>query len=380
MAQEKLTILHILGDYKFYLTVSAIFDQSKYYNNVYVYKTRNKKDIECKKIEERAKDVIISEHYHEILSIIQTRNIDIVYFHGLAVSRWKFVAEIPKSKIIIWWAWGFDLYENYGFIPPLIEVETYKPLTKKLYIKRRKINILNVLRYIASIYFAFYKDSAMSNISFVQTVLDEEFPLIKAHSSLSHIKRFYAPSINIPTDFTNRGEVGYILVGNSAIPSNNHLDIIESLSKLDLTGRTVIMPVSYGEKEYKLFLKKKVCKSVYPFSVNLLEDFMSPREYDEVFKNISHAIFGVTRQKAIGNIRLCLTHGIKVFLYRDSIPFIDLRRHGYIIFSIEDDLTKDALSTPLTRDEAYHNFNLWVRYNKENSIKADDVAKQLLCG
>ena len=113
MAQEKLTILHILGDYKFYLSVSAIFDQSKYYNNVYVYKTRNKKNIECQKIEERAEDVIISEHYHEILNIIQTRNIDIVYFHGLAVSRWKFVSEIPKSKIIIWWAWGFDLYENY---------------------------------------------------------------------------------------------------------------------------------------------------------------------------------------------------------------------------------------------------------------------------
>src|SRR6185503_12335549 len=37
-----------------------------------------------------------------------------------------------------------------------------------------------------------------------------------------------------------------ILVGNSATPENNHLEVIEHLARLGTAGRKVIVPLSYG--------------------------------------------------------------------------------------------------------------------------------------
>ena len=42
-----------------------------------------------------------------------------------------------------------------------------------------------------------------------------------------------------------------ILLGNSASDTNNHLDAFEALRKLDLDGRKIITPLSYGNANYR---------------------------------------------------------------------------------------------------------------------------------
>lgn len=62
----------------------------------------------------------------------------------------------------------------------------------------------------------------------------------------------------------------------------------------------------------------------------------------------------------MGNVYLCLLTGVKVFLYKDSLIYKQLKDFGYIIFSIEDDLTEDALKVPLPKEDAYKNYSIKV--------------------
>ena len=269
------------------------------------------------------------------------------------------------------------MYQKYGFISPFINIDSYRPLTKKLFVKRKSSELRNIIRYIKSLYYISYRRKALNNINYVQTVLDEEFNILKANPLLSHVERFFAPSVKVPTNFTIKKNSGFILIGNSANPTINHIDVLESLCRININNKRIIIPISYGDAAYKTFLKTQIQNHSYSFKIIFLEDFLPIKEYDNIFNNVSHAIFGVIRQKAIGNIRLCLTHGVKVFLYKNSIPYIDFKKHGYIIYSIEDDLTLEALNSPLSEHDAVYNFNLWAKYNRENQIRAIEVANSL---
>ena len=100
-----------------------------------------------------------------------------------------------------------------------------------------------------------------------------------------------------------------------------------------------------------------------------LESFLSREEYFALFDKVTHAVFGVIRQQAMGNIFRCLSQGIKVFLYEDSIVYKQLKLDGYHVYTIDDDLKGDALQHPLSFEEATQNITL---YNNLARVKADD--------
>jgi hypothetical protein len=87
--------------------------------------------------------------------------------------------------------------------------------------------------------------------------------------------------------------------------------------------------------------------------------------YFELLASVSHAIFGVIRQQAMGNIDFCLKNGVKIFLFQDSIVYKELIDQGYKVFSIEDDLTTDNLDLPLSKSDAYWNYSLYYK-NRQN--------------
>ena len=72
----------------------------------------------------------------------------------------------------------------------------------------------------------------------------------------------------------------------------------------------------------------------------------------------SHAVYGTLRQQALGNIFNCFRTGVKVFLYRDSMNYLQFLKDGFAVFAIED-MTSDDLSTPLSRAEAVRNNHLY---------------------
>ena len=65
-------------------------------------------------------------------------------------------------------------------------------------------------------------------------------------------------------------------------------------------------------------------------------------------------MIGTIRQQAMGNIQYALSKGVKVFLYKDSIAYINYKKLGYVVFAIEE-MTLESLSTPLSKKEIEQN-------------------------
>ena len=112
----------------------------------------------------------------------------------------------------------------------------------------------------------------------------------------------------------------------------------------------------YGWEEVKDKVKEfdglNGCKAVY------IEERLPLEEYENMMSKCSHAIYGTLRQQALGNIFGCFKTGVKVFLYKDSMDYIQFKKDGFVVFAIED-MNFEALSKPLSKEEAMHNNELY---------------------
>ena len=57
----------------------------------------------------------------------------------------------------------------------------------------------------------------------------------------------------------------------------------------------------------------------------------------------------------MGNIFACLEKGIKIYLYKDSVIYRQLVELGFIVFSIDNDLSEISLQKVLSKEDAYTN-------------------------
>ena len=55
---------------------------------------------------------------------------------------------------------------------------------------------------------------------------------------------------------------------------------------------------------------------------------------------------------------MCLRRSIKIFLYKDSLIYRQLKEWGYIVYTIDEDLTEESLKTVLPKEIAFHNYTL----------------------
>lgn len=127
----------------------------------------------------------------------------------------------------------------------------------------------------------------------------------------------------------------YIQVGNSADPSNNHFQVIDMLSKLDLKDFRVYCPLSYGSKKHREEVIEYGNKLLGEKFVPMVE-FMSFNEYNSYMACIDIAIFNHDRQQAMGNIIGLLSLGKKVVLKPSVTPFEFFSNIGVKIYHIND--------------------------------------------
>ena len=108
-----------------------------------------------------------------------------------------------------------------------------------------------------------------------------------------------------------------IQVGNSADPTNNHVEIFEFLKKNKHKNIKIYAPLNYGNQNYA---KKVISKGKKIFGNKFvpITKFMPSNLYIDFLTDIDIAIFAHKRQQAMGNIITLLGLGKKVYI-RDSI-------------------------------------------------------------
>ncbi len=109
----------------------------------------------------------------------------------------------------------------------------------------------------------------------------------------------------------------YIQIGNSADPSNRHIEILNDLSRFKNCDIRIFAPLSYGDMKYAADVIAHG-ERLFGDKFLALQQMLTPSEYSVFLRSIDIAIFNHERQQALGNIRALIYLKKKVFL-RDDI-------------------------------------------------------------
>ncbi len=354
-------LLHIVPDDKFIDYAIDLFDNT-FVENRYIFLT-NEAFCAFKFIKNTTRIECVNTK--DVNRLWQDPNVDMFCFHSLDYNKYQYVLSIPQSKKILWLSWGYDLYGEIGICPPVLKIPCYKLLTKEfLQYKSLKTHIKEWL------YFALHLESSirkiymlkqaerraiclqkqvLQRVDYISTVLPIEYEMLrKKTKTRAQYFPFQYSSRKKTQNLPMSKNANFILVGNSASATNNHLDLLDILKNRGITN-VIQMPISYGDKYYAEHLRQVAAQSKQ--KIITISDFMERTEYISLLSQCKALVLGCIRQQALGNVNIMLSQGGKVFLYKDSIDFQFLKREGCIVFSIEDDLTVENIETSLTIDE-----------------------------
>ena len=184
------------------------------------------------------------------------------------------------------------------------------------------------------------KERLIGRINIFSPVIYEDFELLV--NSLPNLKLKYM-SWNYGTleddhirGFEDKSINGNnILLGNSATYTNNHLDAFLNIKKININGRKIITPLSYGDKNYREIIVSEGYKN-FGNNFHPLINFMDVDEYIALLQSCSIVIMNHLRQQALGNIIISLYMGAKVFLDKDNPVYLFFRKRNAYIYLLDD--------------------------------------------
>jgi hypothetical protein len=140
-----------------------------------------------------------------------------------------------------------------------------------------------------------------------------------------------------------------ILIGNSGTAMNNHADCLNVLKKYRDENIKILLPLSYGNKEYIKFVKQEAEKIFFQ-KTRPIEAFLARADYVHLLNSVDIAIMYHNRSQAFGNMITLLSLGKKLYLKKQNPLWKLFQKTGILVFDackIKDISFKD-FSTPLT--------------------------------
>ncbi len=371
MNGNKKVILHLIFDGILFDRMYSRFEKMEHYENRYLFGSLNT-DKEIKYIKNTEK-LIRTDSLEKWGQIVSDSKVDVIYMHGLWPDYLKAVDYIRDEVVVMWWCYGMEIYENCFGLPPLMEINIYKPRTFK-YLEslggfRHRVFFILLHRH-PKIYLLLNKilnyihrkpeiklEKMLSRIDFAFTPLEMELQELKKKHPYIKAKPYVLRGYSTKEPLVIHKDTGNILLEHSANISDNHLDIIAAIKskKLDLQDRDIYVPLGYGDERFAERVKNEA--RFDGANVHCLMEALPFNEYKEMMGGCTHAIFGMIRQSGLGNIYLCFRKGIKVFFFKDSILYKQFKANGCYVYSIEDDLNDLSIQEPLTIEQAANNHN-----------------------
>lgn len=361
--KKSIVILHVFLDDKFFDGACEFFNSLNSVQNLYYFYSKHRKY--AFKYIKSSYLIRLFSNYQEYISYFSDSKVDVICFHSLSPLFYKLFSHIDEQKKIIWWCWGFELYSSVWMLPPLVKMSLYKPLTRKE-VQKESINLKSVLRFI---YYglklphtAFMRRKILERVDYFSPVFPIEYSLMQ-NIRYFRAKPFLIGGPIMVEEFTYSrvSSPQNILIGNSLTYTNNHLDIFSKIRMYQLGSQKYVIPINYGNAFNANHKKFKHLANLPQDRTIWLDDFLPYKQYKALFSSISHAIFGHMRQQSLGNINMCLQHSVKLFFYKNSLIYKQLIEWGYVVYTIEDDLTEESLKTVLPEEMALHNFSLNCR-------------------
>jgi hypothetical protein len=154
------------------------------------------------------------------------------------------------------------------------------------------------------------------------------------HECLMYLSNIVNPQVLQNVEQTEGTHSGLtILVGNSANPSNNHIEALEKLLPYKDQDIKIYVPLSYGDQDHA---KKVIDQGNDWFGEKFfpMTSFMPFDQYLTFLKSIDIAIFNHKRQQAMGNTITLLGLGKTVYMRKGVSHWCFLTSIGLNIKSI----------------------------------------------
>lgn len=350
MEKQKIRILHFVRDDRFVDGPLNCFDKDGRFESE-VFLVVNSADYKFRLIKNTDRIKLLYNR-KMVKATLQRKDYDVVFFYSL--TNYKIINYIPDDKIVIWWAWGFDIYGPKRFLDILL----YKPLTGS-HLKQVNCSFADRIKallmripFILSLRDG-SRNKAIRRLDYFQPVIHTEYEMLQKIPGFK-AKEFYYPfshNYKIVSDELPKHE-NNIILGHSATYTENHLDVWDKVKVFIPKDSTIYIPISYGKSSYAEYLTRVLNNGNE--SIVFMKELLPPLEYFKIVDSCSYAIFGVLRQAAMGNIFRCVMKGVKLFLYKDSMPYEYLKQLGCVVFSIED-IDENSFRTPLTQEQVNNN-------------------------
>ncbi len=360
------TIYHIATDEKFINTACYQFTKA--------VATPNKFYILTKDTQIPLQHVTLQEDFFLIPNTLKEKaklvtaigEEDIVVFHSLISWFYSILFDLPKKTQTIWLCYGYELYNDPVYFS---KKEIYAPITLRYFgnspgiipVKKKtglKGWIKSMFGNSTKEHPRDKKERALDRIDYIGTSFQEEFKALsnKLHTKKKFFEYWHYPleqilNINETPSSTRKN----ILIGNSGVPTLNHLDVFHEISKMAIAkDAKVVVPLSYGLDAYITVVKRKgeelLSDSFYP-----LEDFIPLVEYNKILQEINVAIFLSYRQQALGNIIALLYMGARVYLSHKNPIYHFFKGIGIVIFDFDKEFENITSLQPITKEEVIHN-------------------------
>ena len=141
-----------------------------------------------------------------------------------------------------------------------------------------------------------------------------------------------------------------IMVGNSADPSNNHVEVFDKLEVFKDQDIKIYVPLSYGNSDYAKSIieqgKQRFGDKFVPLTA-----YMPFDQYLEFLGKIDIAIFNHKRQQAMGNTITLLGLGKKVFMRSDVTQWAFFKSHGIAVYDIKSFTLDDATNAQVQENK-----------------------------
>ncbi|MBL4910784.1 MAG: TDP-N-acetylfucosamine:lipid II N-acetylfucosaminyltransferase [Alteromonadaceae bacterium] len=253
----------------------------------------------------------------KLIKLFLSPDYDLVVFHGLfymgpflafLTFLFKFTALGEKS---LWMTWGGDIY----------------------YFQNRPKNIVGYLN-------ERLRKSMIKKFFFISSLIPDELELIKINyqSKAVHLNAFYPnptsykaeADIALTSQAKNSKKLSF-LVGNSADPQNNHLEMLAALAHLKGDIKIYcILSYAIVDTDYVARVKS-LGQELFADDFIALDSFMKPDEYKAFISDIDFACYYHNRQQAMGNIFQFLYMGKAVFLRQDTLSCLFLQQHELVV-------------------------------------------------
>jgi dTDP-N-acetylfucosamine:lipid II N-acetylfucosaminyltransferase len=125
-----------------------------------------------------------------------------------------------------------------------------------------------------------------------------------------------------------------IMVGNSATPENNHLEVFNHIQAGGASERPILCPLSYGRSAYGDFINQEGARR-FGSRFEALRRFLDQEAFIRVASSCSILALNHLRQQAVGTIFIMLWLGAEVYLNSRSPVFGHLLSLGLDVRDIE---------------------------------------------